>query len=180
MKHENENNRSEQKMQVVAPALHSAEPLALLMCEEFSLLIPSRDIVTLVSSQKILFSNIAQACGEIEFNQHSVPVFAFTKALQLQPQLPVEQMTLVVLQYESYLFAICCSELKKLNAVDLHFYTVPLSMSSRKQPFTQFAIVNHVAAGLSSTAQLWRLVRLRKAGQAIPLLPTQVLMQGAG
>jgi hypothetical protein len=84
------------------------------------------------------------------------------------------------LQHESRLFAICCSGLEKLAIADLHFYKVPLSMSSRKQPFTEFAVVNHVAAGLSSAADLWQLLSLRKAVQAIPPAKAQTLIQGAG
>ena len=193
MKHANDTHLDQQKLQVVAPASssspglssHLAEPLALMACGEFSLLIASKDIVTLisaqkiVSAQKILPSKAASACGEIEFNQQTVPVFALNKALQLQPQLPSVEMILVVLQYESCLFALCCSELEKLNASDLHFYPVPQSMSSRKQPFAEFAIVNHVAAGLTSAAELWRLLSLRNAVQAMLREPVQIRIQGA-
>lgn len=192
MKQDNESSYGEQKLQVVAPASYSAEPLALINCGEFSLLISSKDIVTLISAQKIiptqtivsaqklLASKTAHACGEIEFEQQVIPVFAFNKALQLQTRLPSSHMTLVVLQYESRLFAICCSGLEKLNAADLHFHDVPLSMSNRKQPFAEFAIVNNLAAGLSSAAELWRLLHFRKAVQAMPLIQAQVRIQGAG
>lgn len=180
MKQNNENSYGENKLQVVAPASHSAEPLALINCGEFSLLISSQDIVTLISAQKIVTSKVTQTCGEIEFEQQMIPVFVFNKALQLQPQLPSTPMTLVVLQHESYLFAICCLSLEKLNAADLHFHKVPLSMSNRKQPFAEFAIVNNIAAGLSSAAELWRLLSLRKAVQAIQIVQPQVLIQGAG
>ncbi len=186
MKQDSENNYGEQKLQVVAPASHLAEPLALINCGEFSLLISSKDIVTLISAQKMVSaqkvapSKAAQVCGEIEFEQQMIPVFAFNKSLQLQPKLLSMQMTLVVLQHESYLFAICCSGLEKLNAADLHFYKVPLSMSNRKQPFAEFAIVNRVAAGLSSAAELWRLLSLRKAVPLMPSVQSQILIQGAG
>ncbi len=180
MKQDNENNYGAQTLQVVAPASHSAEPLALINCGEFSLLISSKDIVTLISAQKLLASKTAHACGEVEFEQKVIPVFVFNKALQLQPRLPSAHMTVVVLQHESRLFAICCSGLEKLNAADLHFHKVPLSMSNRKQPFAEFAIVNNIAAGLSSAAELWRLLSLRKAVQTMPLVQMQVLIQGAG
>lgn len=180
MKYEHENTYGEKKLQVVASTPTATDPLALINCGEFSLLISSKDIVTLVSAQKILPSSVGQACGEIEFEQQRVPVFAFNKALQLQLTLASIQKTLVLLQHESRLFAICCSGLEKLEAADLHFYKVPLSMSSRKQPFAEFAVVNQMAAGLSSAADLWQLLSLRKAVQAMPLATTHSLIQGAG
>jgi hypothetical protein len=51
MKHNNENNSGAQKLQAVPPAAHSAEPLTLINCGEFSLLLASKDIVTLAPAQ---------------------------------------------------------------------------------------------------------------------------------
>lgn len=180
MNQHNDSNDSAKKLQVVAPVPHSSESLAFINCDEFSLLISSKEIVILMSANKIMPSKAVHACGEIEFEQQMIPVFSFNKALQLQPQLPSAQMTLVVLQHEGRLFAIGCSGLEKLNAADLHFHKVPLGMTNRKQPFSEFAIVNNFAAGLSSTAELWRLLSLRKALQSIPLVQMQIPIQGVG
>lgn len=176
---ENVNNNGEQKLRAVMPTSNAVEPLALMDCGEFSVLVSSKDIVTLMSAQKIITSSSVQTCGAVEYEQHIVPVFAFNKALQLQPTLPSAQMTLVILQHQTCLFAVCCSALEKIEAADLHFYKVPLSMSSRKQPFAQFAIVNKRATGLSSAAELWRLLAMRNAVQAVPVIKTQELIQGA-
>jgi chemotaxis signal transduction protein len=188
MKFENENSRYDaehkndidNKLRTVTPSSMSAEPLALMDCGEFSLLISSKDIVTLMSAQKIVTFAAAHSCGVIEFEQQCIPVFAFNKALQLQSKLPSTQMTLVIVQYQSNLFAVCCAALEKIEMTDLHFYSVPLSMSSRKQPFTQFTIINKRTAGLTSAADLWRLLTMRNAIQAIPVAKPQALIQGAG
>lgn len=189
---ENENTRShaehkndvDSKLRAVTSSSYSsaalAEPLALMDCGEFSLLISSKDIVTLMSAQKIITSAAAHTCGAVEFEQQIIPVYAFTKALQLQSQLPAAQMTLVIIQHQSYLFALGCSALEKIEMADLHFYSVPLSMSSRKQPFAQFAVVNKRAAGLTNASELWRLLAMRNAVQAVPIQKTQTLIQGAG
>jgi chemotaxis signal transduction protein len=178
----NATNLSQQKMRALIPSSNSVEPLALMDCGEFSLLMSSKDIVTLMSAQKIIASSAAQTCGTVEYEQQIIPVFAFNKAFQLQPKLPFAQMTLVIFQHQSRLFAVCCSALEKIESADLHFYKVPPSMSSRKQPFAQFAVVNERAAGLSSAAELWRLLAMRNAVH-VPaglVLKTQELIQGAG
>jgi hypothetical protein len=174
------NNDVDNKLRAVSPSSASIEPLALMDCGEFSLLISSKDIMTLMSVQKITASKATHTCGSIEFEQQSIPVFAFNKALQLQPSLPSAQMTLVIIQHQSWLFALCCFALEKIELADMHFYTVPLNMSSRKQPFAQFAVINKRAAGLTSAAELWRLLEMRKAVHPVPAIQTHELIQGAG
>lgn len=182
MKSEQENTRSnfEQKLRAVEPSSNTTEPLALMDCGEFSLLVSSKDIVTLISAQKIIAADIPHACAAVEFEQRCIPVFAFNKTLQLLPQLPSGHMTLVILQHESRLFALCCSALEKMEVADLKIYPVPISMSSRKQPFIEFAVVNKRAAGLTSGAELWRLLAMRNAVQAIPFVDGKICSQGAG
>lgn len=180
MKLEAENSNFEQKLRAVESSPDAVEPLALMDCGDLCLLVSSKDIVTLMSAQKIIATDIPYACGVIEFEQMCVPVFSFNKTLQLQAQLPSEHMTLVLLQHESRVFAVCCAALEKIEVADLNIYSVPISMSSRKQPFTRFSVVNKRAAGLSSAAELWRLLALRNAVQAIPVSDGQVFFQGAG
>ena len=155
-------NINEKNQLRAIPTSQSAdEPLALIDCGEFSLLISSKDIVTLMSAQKITASNIAQACGAIEFDHQQIPVFGFNKALQLTEKLSANQLTLVVLNYQARLFAVGCCALEKIEIPELQFFPVPVSMSSRKQPFTQFAVLNNRAAGLTSAANLSRLLDMR-------------------
>jgi len=148
-------------LRAIAASSNADEPLALLDCGELSLLVSSKDIVTLMSAQKIIPTDIAHACGVIEFEQQEIPVFALTKALQLSPGLSPQQLTLVVLQHQARLFALGCSGLEKIESPDLQLFSVPISMSSRKQPFTQFAVLNKRAAGLTSAAHLWALLTMR-------------------
>lgn len=154
-------NLEREQLRAIVASPKTDEPLALMDFGELSLLVPSKDIVTLMSAQKIMPSDVAQACGAFEFEQQHIPVFAFNKALQLQTDLPSNQLTLVVLQQQTHLFAVCCCALEKIETLDLHFFPVPISMSSRKQPFTQFAVINNRAAGLTSAASLRRLLELR-------------------
>jgi hypothetical protein len=155
-------NLTEKSQLRAVPTTHNAdEPLALIDCGELSLLISSKDIVTLMSAQKIIASTLVQACGAIEFEQQQIPVFALNKALQLSANLSANQLTLVVVQHQTRLFALGCCALEKIERPDLQLFSVPVSMSSRKQPFTQFAVLNNRAAGLTSAANLSRLLELR-------------------
>ena len=162
------------------PATHNTdEPLALMDCGELSLLISSKDIVTLISAQKMVASTIAHACGAIEFEQQLIPVFALNKALQLSDNLSSNQLTLVVLQHQTRLFALGCCALEKIDTPDLQFFSVPLSMSSRKQPFMQFAVLNNRAAGLTSAANLSRLLDMRGVEFSTSLMITAKRIQEA-
>jgi CheW-like domain len=168
------------KLQAITASSKADEPLVLMDCGELSLLVSSKDIVTLMPAQKMLPSNVAQACGALELEQQHISVFAFNKALQLQTDLLSNQLTLVVLQQLSHKFAIACCSLEKLETPDLHFFSVPISMSSRKQPFTQFAVLNNRAAGLVSAASLWRLLQLRGVSFPAVAVHTPKRIQEAG
>lgn len=165
MNHEHDNNRAERSQTLRAVKSHDkiTDPLALMDCGQFSLLISSKDIVTLMSAHKMIASAVEHTCGMVEFEQQLIPVFAFNKALQLQTSVANKHMTLVIFHHDSHTFAVCCSALEKVDPLALDFFPVPVSMSSRKQPFTQFAVVNKRAAGLSSAAELWQLLTLRNA-----------------
>ena len=174
LEYENKNDRAN-KLRAITPSSAPVEPLALIDFGEFSLLLLGKDIVTLMSAQKIMAPATEYTCGKIEHEQYMIPVFTFNKALQLQSCLPSTQMTLVVIQHQSYLFAVGCSAFDKIEIADLHFYPVPISMTSRKQPFSQFAVANKRAVGLSSAADLWRLLVTRNAVQVIPTVKTQTV-----
>ncbi len=176
---EKDNRGLDSTLREVRVSVNNNEPLALMHFGDFSLLMSSKDIVTLMSAHKIIPAAIAHSCGAIEFEQQVVPVFAFNKALKLQPTLSNTQMTLVIIQYDAYIFALCCTALEKIEVADVHFFAVPLSMSSRKQPFTQLAVVNKRAAGLTSAALLWELLHMRHAAQTIPRMKSHELIQGA-
>jgi hypothetical protein len=168
------------KLQAITTSPKTDEPLVLMDCGELSLLVSSKDIVTLMPVKKMLPSRVLQACGELEFEQQHISVFAFNKALQLQTDLLSNQLTLVVLQQQSHKFAVACCSVEKIEAPDLHFFPVPISMSSRKQPFTQFAVLNNCAAGLVSAASLWRLLQLRGVRFSTTAVDTPKPIQEAG
>ena len=155
-------NINEKNQLRAIPSSHNADdPLALIDCGELSLLLSSKDIVTLMSAQKIIAPSVTQACGAIDFEQLQIPVFSLNKALQLTDKLSANQLTLVVLQYQTRIFAVSCCALEKIEISGFQFFPVPVSMSSRKQPFTHFAVLNNRAAGLTSAANLSRLLDIR-------------------
>jgi chemotaxis signal transduction protein len=154
------------------------EPLALIDFGDVSFLVSSKDIFTLMSTQKMTASVLDQACGEIILEDATLPVFALNKALQLSSERPANHLTLVVLEYQARLFGLCCITLEKIDACNLHFFSVPVTMSSRKQPFSQFAVVNNRAAGVTSAANLFRLLQTR--GVTFPELFGNEFVQEAG
>ncbi len=163
MRNENSAGKFESKGQLraVTPSTAADEPLALLDFGDLAFLVSSKDIFTLISTQKMATSSLSQVCGEIVIEERKVPVFAINKALQLNTERPANHLTLVVLQHETQLFGFSCVTFEKIDLHDLNFFQVPVSMSSRKQPFSQFAVVNNRAAGLTSSADLLRMLETR-------------------
>jgi hypothetical protein len=103
------------------------------------------------------------ACGYFDYDNHLVPVYGLNKMMQLQTDIKQTQTTLLVLKQEERFFALCCLGIQKMVADNLAFFKVPISMSSAKQPFTQLALVENTLAGLTSSAELWRVLAKRGA-----------------
>ncbi|MES2822899.1 MAG: chemotaxis protein CheW [Pseudomonadota bacterium] len=157
-----------------------ASELALMDCGEISLLIPTNEIISLVSAQQLVAQPQSSFdCGYLEFEQQYYSIFCFNKSLQLQPSMNPESTTMVLFNAQNILFGVCCHELTKQNATGLTFHAVPPSMRSRKQPFTEFAILDNRAVGLSSVAALIALLRLRGAKLISQPGPASALL-GAG
>lgn len=151
---------------------------------EFGLLLPSADVVTLVSHQMriaLVESSsplAAQSCGYLDYEAQRYPVFCFNKALQLQNRLEAHHRVLVLLRHQGQHFALACRALIKLELQNYPVYPVPLSMSSRKQPFNRFAMINDAALGLSSAAELLALLELRGV-QIRTQQTTRTVLKGA-
>lgn len=134
---------------------------------EFGLLLPAADVVTLMPGNRLsaptdtASSLVAQSCGYLEYGQQRYPVFCLNKALQLQSRLEPCHQVLVLLRHQQQGFALACRSLTKLETQDYPVYPVPRSMSSRKQPFSRFALIGEVALGLSSAADLLKLLQVR-------------------
>lgn len=157
-----------------------AAELVLLDCDEISLLISSSEVISLVSAQQLVAQPQSSFdCGYVEFEQQYYSIFCFNKSLQLQPSMNPESTTLVLFNAQNILFGICCHELTKQNAAGLTLHAVPPSMRSRKQPFTEFAILDNRAVGLSSVTALIALLRLRGA-KLISQPATASALLGAG
>jgi len=156
-----ENTTNKPPLRAVAQSTVADEPLAFIDFGDVSFLVSSKDIFTLMSTQKITTPVLDQSCGEIILEDATLPVFSVNKALQLSSERPANHLTLVVLQHQARLFGLSCITLEKIDARNLHFFSVPVTMSSRKQPFTQFAVVNNRAAGVTSAANLFRLLQAR-------------------
>lgn len=158
------------------------QPMVHLDCGDFGLLVPSRDLVSLLAPQQIIARSeqLPESCASVDFDGQRYPVFCLNKALQLQSALEAKHRALVLLCTQGYGFGVACYALTKLDTELKEIYPVPPSMSSRKQPFSEFALVNDQALGLSSAAALLALLKLR----GVKILPLQdshsVMRKGAG
>lgn len=138
-------------------------PMVHLDWDDFSLLLPTSDLASLAAPRELgaASEQIPQSCGSLEFEGIDFPVFCLNKSLQIQPALSGQDRSIVLLKTQGYCFGISCCALGKLDVPLGTLYAVPPSMTSRKQPFTQFALINQRAMGLSSAAALLALLKLR-------------------
>lgn len=142
------------------------EPLVLVDCGDVHFFVPAKDILTLSAAQKIISSGVEHACGELKVEESAVPVFVINKSLQVNPVCPPHHATVIVLEYQGILFGLSCAAITKIETNDLQFkalqfFTVPINMSSRKQPFSKFAVVGKRAVGLTSALHLLGLLNTR-------------------
>lgn len=144
---------------------------------DFSLLIPAADIYTLMPVQKIQLASPDVATVLVD--KCKVPVFGVNKSLQILTQLPSSHSTLVVLHHEKWIFALACVRIQKLEQPEVCFYSVPINMRSRKQPFSRFAVLDQCAAGLVSAESIWQLLVERKMSHIVALAQQPLLVQGA-
>ena len=172
---------SDKKQLTLAPQASPLTPeLALMDCGDFSIFIPTHEIISLVSSAQLVAQPQSSSdCGYLEFEQQYYAIFCLNKSLQLQSSIAAAHSTIVLFRDRNVLLGISCHELIKQTTATLALHSVPPSMRSRKQPFTEFAIINHRAVGLSSAAALSVLLRLRGAKLVAAQNLTTVL-QGAG
>lgn len=158
------------------PPVTADESLVFLNVGDFGLLTPGTEIYTLMPAQKIQV--LDSGVGSVLVDEYQVPVFGLNKGLQILPQLPATHMTVVVFRHDIRLFAFGCARIQKLDRRDVCIYPVPISMSSRKQPFSNFAIIDQCAAGLINAKSLWQLLVERKFNHLVGLAAEPVLVQG--
>jgi hypothetical protein len=103
------------------------------------------------------------ACGFVEFEGKSLSVFSLNRNLQLQVPASTGAHALAIMVADDQAFALACCNLEKLAGPAPVLYPVPVSMTSRKQPFQEFAVIDNRAVGLSCALELWRLLCLRGA-----------------
>ena len=162
--------------------------LVMMNCSDFSFLVSSDEIASLCPVQQVVMQPLSvHDCGYVEFEQRVYPVFCFNKALQLQTSLKEPHTAVVLFNHRNHYFGVTCVDVEKIsdsssqNAMaNLTFYEVPICMRSRKQPFTEFAVINNRAAGLTSASALFTLLRLRGAKLAAQQELSNKVLQGAG
>lgn len=166
-------------LSLVKTAGTSEDPFVLLDCGDLSVLVSSADILTFMPAQKMLRRNSLHSCGIIDYENNEVPVFSLSKSLKLISDFPDKLSMLVLLNYQDNAFALGCTAIEKIEKSDMVFYPVPVSMSSRKQPFNQVAVIENRAVGLVSADSLWQLLIRLKAVKESGATQHPSLVRGA-
>jgi len=152
-----------------AVADRTPEPDSLVLLDMVEIqMFTSGDIVSIVPFNQMQSSLDDFTCGSLEFEGELIPVFYLNRHLQLQPAADSRCAALAILSTGTQRFGVACLGIQKYEAALPAFYSVPVCMSSRKQPFNEFAVVNQKAVGLTSAAELLRVLRLRGAALANP------------
>lgn len=152
----------DKNLQAVASKLQVRDSLVLIEMVEKQFLLAG-DILSLVPIKQMQPATHEYACGSLLYEGELVPVFQFNRNLQLQSVADSRCLVLAMLSSGTQRFALTCLNIEKLSEVMPVFYPVPRCMSSRKQPFGEFAVINQKAVGLTSGAELLGVLRLRGA-----------------
>lgn len=130
-------------------------PPALMECRYsfFSLLIPTKDIVTLANSQQVTSSADAKTQIIVHADQ-PLPVISMNDDFEFLPFLCKGHEVIVLLRSDKYLFGLSCQSFKKIDRDLNNKYPVPNSMRSVKQPFKEFFVADGKILGVTSAAAL--------------------------
>lgn len=147
----------------LVPKLDIAPPQVGLNCGSFGLLIPAEDLVSLIAPQQITQTagDLAESLGSVIFQDQSYPVFCLNTTLQLQPHIDAAYTTLALLRTGEHYLGIVCHSFIKLASEQDPIHALPPSMKSRRQPFTEFRVIDNRIWGLSSAAALVELLATR-------------------
>lgn len=157
----NKNLINEPPRPALVPEAEKTTPNVCLEFSDFGLLIPASDLVSLASPQQMSqrAEDVAQACGSIIFQDEPYSIFCLNPALQLEQSVTPTHTAIALLRCENYHFGIACHSLVKVEQGKSARYSIPPSMVSRRQPFTEFMILNQRACGLSSATLLLELLQ---------------------
>ncbi len=157
----------DKNLHAVASGTQARDSLVLIDMAEIQFLL-SGDIVSLapidlmqLTADQMQPAADELACGYLMFEDELVPVFSLNRNLQLQTVADSRCIALAILSAGSQRFGLACLNVEKQSDGMPVFYPVPVCMSSRKQPFSEFAVINQRAVGLTSAAELLRVLRLR-------------------
>lgn len=181
----NKNSINESPRPALVPEVEKVTPRVCLEFGDFSLIIPASDLVSLAIPQQLIrrSEDTAQACGSVISQDDQFSIFCLNSALQLEPSIAPTHTAIALLHCNNYCFGIACCSLSKVEDEKTTRYAVPPSMFSRRQPFTEFMIVNHSAAGISSARLLLELLQnlLKAQGSSIHprAIPSSPIRQGA-
>lgn len=169
----------------LAPQSIHASPMVILDFQDYGLLLPAGELVSLASPRQLTTQpgQSSEACGSVNFDNRWYQIFCLDKALHLRRTLSAEQSALVLLRATDTVFGIACSSLTKLEHEQTNRFPVPPSMRSRKQPFSEFVLLNsraygNRAYGISSATTLLSLLQQRGVNLQ-PQFPAHQLKRGA-
>jgi hypothetical protein len=145
----------------LVPETLIAIPRVCLDCGDFGLLLPATDLVSLTTAQQVIRreGDVPETCGSVLFQDHHYLIFCLNNTLQLQQQIAEPHTTIALLHSDNHHFGITCLSLTKLEGEASANYAIPPSMSSRRQPFNEFVVMNNRAWGLTSAAVLLDLLQ---------------------
>lgn len=139
------------------------------------LLLPRVDSLTLMAIEKQ--GNVSSpACGKVTWEQNSYPVFALKTNLHLLPEGDSQCRWALLLQAGQQRFALACQDLQRLDYCPEPRYSVPCCMRGRRQPFTEFTVVQGRAAPFTSARALAELLAQR--GVKFPAVASSIQQQG--
>lgn len=155
------NSINETPRPALVPEAEKSTPKVCLEFGDFGLLIPASDLVSLAIPQQVTRrqEDAMQTCGSVIFQEDQYSIFCLNPALQLEQAIPPTHTAIALLRCNNHYFGIACHSLTKVEGEQNARYPTPPSMLSRRQPFSEFMIVNQRAAGLSSAALLLELLQ---------------------
>lgn len=120
----------------------AAGTLVVMDCGDFSLGVPSQDIVSLLSCKELMqLPDWEESCGCVSIREQHYPVFCISKSLQLQKVIAQEHQAIVLLAAEQYFFALSCCHVSKIELSPLQVFSCLQLCAVVSSPFLSLSLL---------------------------------------
>ncbi|MCW9046745.1 MAG: hypothetical protein OQK46_01595 [Gammaproteobacteria bacterium] len=106
------------------------------------LIVPQSEILSIESIYELESNedNDNNYIGVIYRQGIKLPVYCFSKSMEIYKSLPEDRFQCVVLQHENIMFSLLCYEISNAIISEIEFHNLPICMNNQRIPLTHLCL----------------------------------------